>query len=302
MPSLKETKNRIASVASTLKITSAMKMVAAAKLRKAQKARENMLSYEAELSLILLDLIGNRPLSFLHSFVDGESEGKPSVALVCFASNSSLCGGFNASVIRKALEQVRHYRDEGWDITVYSIGRRMADAMRREGLPSPRDFTALCASPEYEAAAALGDELIEGFHTSRFSRIELIHNHYKSSASQPTLLETYLPLTGTPGTAPGIPGTDPEAGDEPENDGPEFIVEPDRESEIKRLLPIVLRLKIFATLLDSVTAEHAARTVAMQMATDNAETLLAELTLEYNKSRQQKITAEILDLEGGALE
>ena len=291
MPSLKETKNRIASVASTLKITSAMKMVAAAKLRKAQKAMGNMLSYEAELSLMLLDLIGNRPLSAIDSFFGPEPtrNDTPCLALVAFASNSSLCGSFNANAIRRALDAVKQYRAEGWDVTVYSIGRKMADAMRREGIPSPHDYTALCAHPEYEEAAALGEELIEGFRSGRFQRVELIYNHFKSSASQPTAQETFLPLST-------LPSSDPSS----ENgDGPEFIVEPDRESEIRRLLPIVLRLKIYATLLDSVTAEHAARTVAMQMATDNAQDLLAELTLEYNKGRQQKITSEILDLVSG---
>ena len=294
MPSLKEIKGRISSVGSTLKITSAMKMVSAAKLRKAQKAISNMLPYKEQLQRILLALIGDGPLpsSFLSPETEDAPAKRPSVAYVCFSSNSALCGGFNASVIRKAQEAVRESVAAGAEVTVYSVGRKMADAMRREGFPSPHDYTELSAKCDYSGAAELGAELVEGFRSGRFDKVELIYNHYKSSASQPTVREQYLPLTGLPQTD-GTPTGEAQR---------EYIIEPDRMSEIERLLPEVLRLKIYGTLLDSATAEQAARTVAMQMATDNAEALLADLTLEYNKSRQQKITAEILDLEGGSLE
>ena len=299
MPSLKEIKGRIASVGSTLKITSAMKMVAAAKLHKAQKALGTLLPYQQELNRMLRALVGGGGISVIPSEA---KEAPRSVALVCFSSNASLCGGFNAAVIRKALEAVRENLAAGAEVCVYSVGRKMADAMRREGFPSPHDYTELSAHPSYEGAAALGTELLEGFRAGRFARVELIYNHYKSTASQPTLREVLLPMTA-PTEADSFVGLRPPQNDREVTPDPSpFIIEPDRDSAIRRLLPQVLLLRLYATLLDSAAAEHAARTVAMQMATDNAEDLLAELTRAYNKSRQQKITAEILDLEGGAVE
>ena len=321
MPTLKEIKGRIASVSSTLKITSAMKMVASAKLRKAQKAMGMMLPYQQLLFRILSDLVGERNVSSVvlrDAALSGQEEGSPagkslsSVALVCFASNSSLCGGFNANAVRKAVAALEEYRAKGVQVTVFSIGRKMADAMRKRGFPSPRDYTALAAEPDYAGIAALGEELVTGYRSGRFDRVDLIYNHFKSTASQPTVREAYLPLgeksirqtlefqiPDQAGEEAGAAGAD---GENVRNEEVEFIVEPDKKEAVALLLPKVLSLKIYAVLLDTVAAEHAARTVAMQIATDNAEDLLDELTLEYNKGRQQKITAEILDLEGGALE
>lgn len=306
MASLKEIKGRIASIGSTLKITSAMKMVASAKLRKAQNAIGNMLPYQEGLQDILRELMakdGGDPAAYALAPAvsrprdDGSSrsEETPSagVALVCFSSNSSLCGAFNANAVREALAAVREYEARGEKVTVYSIGRKMAEAMRKAGYPSPADFTHLSAHPEYAPAAALGQELMEGFATGRFSRVELIYNHFKSTASQPTVREIYLPMANI---CPD-PSADASAGE-----GPDYIIEPDRRTQISLLLPKVMLLKIYTVLLDTAAAEHAARTVAMQTATDNGNELLRQLTLEYNKGRQAKITAEILDLEGGALE
>ena len=300
MASLKEIKGRIASVSSTLKITSAMKLVASAKLRKAQNAIGNMNLYQQGLQRILMDLTGGAPLSYGSS-----SDAPSSVALVCFSSNSSLCGAFNANVIREALKAVKQYEKDDVPLTVYSIGRKMADAMRKAGHPSPVDYTKLSAHPNYAEISALAQELIDGFSEGRFSRVELIYNHFKSTASQPTVRETYLPmgetvLTVTPDpTRPEVLPDSWHGEDAPEDT---FIIEPDRQTQIDLLLPKVLRLKVYTVLLDTVAAEHAARTVAMQTATDNGNDLLQQLTLEYNKSRQAKITAEILDLEGGSLE
>ena len=282
MASLKEIKGHIQSVKSTLKITTAMKMVASAKLHKAQSAIEGMLPYEQML---------RRTLDEVTKYVrPGEewSAERPMrrVALVCLSSNSSLCGGFNANVIREAKTRLAQLRAAGAEeITVYSIGRKMADALRKEGFPSPVDFTALSANPAYEEAAALSDCLVKDFLEGRIDRAELIYNHFVNVASQRPVCETYLPLTLPP------------AGEEVSAD--EYIIEPDKEELLSALLPKTLKLKIYTVLLDSAAAEHAARTVAMQTASDNAEDLLQELSLEYNKSRQAKITAEILDLAGG---
>lgn len=298
MPSLKEIKERIASVGNTLKITSAMKMVAAAKLRKAQKALGNLGPYQACLSRILSTATAGAraeggPLNgnLLAALSAPRSEVR-SVALVCFASNQSLCGAFNTNVVKLATKVVEEYRLAGVEVSVFPVGRKMADAMRRLGFTSGDDYSNLSARPSYEGAAALGRILTEGYISGRFDRIELVYNHLHSTASQPSVRETYLPLDASVGFATAA-GSDFE---------PDVIIEPDRDSLIAELLPKVLDLKVYTTLLDASAAEHAARTVAMQMATDNAEELLQALKLEYNKSRQQKITAEILDLVGGAMQ
>ena len=378
MASLKEIKDRIASVSGTLKITSAMKMVASAKLHKAQQAIGNMLPYEKRLHGMLIDLMGSVNMSAQaseggfgeSSDVTGSRFGKLSdqrlaspaeprlvslpnqpdgadgayslmtqrevrkVAIVAFASNSSLCGAFNSNAIREATAMINEYRAAGLrdaDITVYSVGRKMSEAMKKLGFPSPSDFTKMSESPSYEAASALAQELLDGFASGRFDKVELVYNHYKSTSSQPTTRQTYLPLSLADATADlhagkvaePVEASDPEVRQshqpaavassshhpvaEPVEatesvEAPDMIIEPSPEALIQVLLPKVVRLRIFSTLLDSAAAEHAARTVAMQLATDNGNDLLQELTLEYNKGRQQKITSEILDLVGGSLQ
>lgn len=360
MPSLKEIKGRINSISSTLAITSAMKMVAAAKLQKAQMAIQNMLPYERRLHSMLLDLMGAMNISAAAS-EDGSVRGSGSaergfdqsgdrlslsnrhdlagmegayslmaqrevrkVAIVAFASNSSLCGAFNSNAIREATAVINEYRASGLgdaDITVYSVGRKMAEAMRKLGFPSPADFTKMSDSPSYDAASALAQELFDGFVSGRFDKVELVYNHYKSTSSQPTTRQTYLPLSLADATADIQVGkitdsaseSDTNRGAEsvgapvvrqgsPTTETPDLIVEPSKEELIVTLLPKVVRLRVFTTLLDSTAAEQAARTVAMQLATDNGNDLLQELTLEYNKGRQQKITSEILDLVGGSMQ
>ena len=305
MASLKEIKNRIGSVRSTLKITSAMKLVASAKLRKAQQAVAAALPYQQTLSEVLSTLLADYAAKRQESKNAGtapweafsrESEGGR-VAIVAVSSNSSLCGGFNANAIRGALAALA----DAPDAAVFSIGRKMADAMKKSGHPSPvmpsdsegisspsPDFSRLAEHPSYDGAAKLADELIEGFLEGRYSRVELVYNHFASTASQPTMMETLLPFSGTSVLPSATTSVD-------------CIVEPSSGELIQELLPKVLKFKLFSVLLDSAAAEHAARTVAMQMATDNAEDLLRDLTLEYNKSRQQKITAEILDIVGGSM-
>ena len=286
MATLKEIKGRIGSVKSTLQITTAMKMVASAKLHKAQTAIEGMLPYEQSLKRTLDELLRQVRLQ------SDLSQGRPPrrVTLLCVASNSSLCGSFNANAIREARLRLDALKREGVEeVTVLSVGRKMAEAMRKEGYPSPEDFTELSAKPSYEAAAVLSDALVADFREGRTDRVELIYNHFVSTAVHRTVCETYLPMEAAA----------PAEGDPSEE---EYIIEPDREELLGVLLPKLLKLRIYTVLLDASAAEHAARTVAMQTASDNAEDLLQDLSLEYNKSRQAKITAEILDLAGGMQE
>ena len=288
MPSLKEIKGRIGSVQSTLKITSAMKLVASAKLRKAQQTIEGMRPYERKLQGMLDHLVASgAQLSgeYTRTPATGEGAPTPRIALVAFASNSSLCGAFNANAVRLALETIRSYGDA--DVTVYSIGRKMADAMRKTGKPSPADYQKLADKPSYAPAADLAEKLMEDFLAGRLDRIDLVYNHFVSSGKQVPVRETLLPMGDV------IPS-------EAKESEIDYILEPSASALLADLLPKSLRLKFYTALMDSNASEHAARTVAMQTATDNGEDLLQELTLQYNKSRQQKITSEILDLAGGS--
>ena len=307
MPTLKETKGRIGSVRSTLKITSAMKLVASAKLRKAQLAIEAMRPYEREMQGILAALgipggAGNDASGTGNDAVmpDTDRASSRPRAIVAVSSNSALCGSFNASVIAK----VRSVRLPG-DI-VYSLGRKMADAMRRDGFPSPEDYSALSERPAYGPASEMVEHLIQEQEKGRICGVLLVYNHFISTAHQDPVVE-WLLSPETPGQAGNDAVVVPDAG--PDMPAPgrasqeeDTIFEPGRKELLKVLVPKTVKLKLYAALLDSAASEHSARTVAMQTATDNAENLLDELTLQYNKGRQQKITAEILDLAGGQSE
>jgi F-type H+-transporting ATPase subunit gamma len=166
------------------------------------------------------------------------------------------------------------------------MGRKMAEPLARAGYKSVEDFTRLVAKPDYDQAADLADKLSTRFSEGHYSKIVLVYNHFINFVSQQVTVENFLPFEMQP--------LEPDEWEE------EIILEPDKEEIVKRLLPEVLRLKIYSMLLESSAAENAARTIAMQTASDNAQELLEELTLEYNKGRQQKITNEILDLIGGA--
>ncbi len=280
MPTLKETKGRISSVRNTLKITSAMKLVASAKLRKAQQAIESMRPYERQLQRMLEEVCGAHEPEAL---VDQSDSLRGRKAVVAIASNSALCGSFNANVIAK----VRSLRSPG--DTVWSIGRKMADAMRRDGFPSPDDLSAVAEHPAYAPVASLVEKLSDEFEKGRYSCVVLVYNHFVSTSRQEPVVEILLPEGKFV------------ADDSPEREET-LIIEPSRKELLEALVPKTRKLKLYAALLDSSAAEQAARTVAMQTATDNGEGLLEELTLQYNKGRQQKITSEILDLAGGQTE
>lgn len=310
MSSLKEIKSRISSVRNTLKITSAMKMVASAKLHKAQSAIGNKLPYEQKLHHILAGMLqdddlrnalgnelgfssgGRSPVVLQDVSIDAlpSKEEAQRVALVAFSSNSSLIGAFNANIIRQFNETVRLLEERGYakeDMDVYAVGRKIAEAASKSGLKPLASLSELADKPDYEKASGLASELVERFADGEVSQVILLYNHFASMSSQPSVRENYLPLAMH----------DLDKGEEPVD----YILEPDPISLVKDLLPLVLMLKIYTVALDASAAEHAARTVAMQVASDNAKDLISELTLAYNKGRQQEITAEILDLVGGTM-
>ena len=288
MASLKEVKGRIATVNNTRKITSAMKMVASAKLHKAQGAITNMLPYEQRLHQLLANLLSGEEVLAWNT----PREVKRG-ALVVFSSNSSLCGGFNANVIKHASQWIDEHQHLGKEnILIYPVGKKVADALIKAGYTVQGDFQHLADKPSFAEAAQLAQDLMDKFIRGEVDLIELLYNHFKSMASQILTREVYLPMvTCHPERSEGsrVP---------PQED---YILEPSREELLTMLLPKVLRMKLYTVLLDSNASEHAARTMAMQIATDNADDLLQELTLMYNKTRQQAITNELLDIMGGSM-
>ena len=295
MASLKEVKGRINSNNGTLKITSAMKMVASSKLHKAQEAIENMLPYERRLHHMLTDLLGSG-LRVESPFIVKREVKK--VALVVFASNSSLCGGFNMNVIRHLNERVEMYSQKigKENILVYPVGRKVADAVKKLGITPMGDYQHMSGKPNYKEAAALAAELMDRFIHGEVQQVELLYNHFKSTSTQVLTQETFLPIDW-------VQSSDPKEKDEEEVSEKlsDYILEPTPHILVRELLPKVLHLKIYTALLDSAASEHAARMMAMQVATDNANDLIQDLTLIYNKSRQQTITNELLDIIGGTM-
>jgi F-type H+-transporting ATPase subunit gamma len=284
MSSLKEIKSRIQSVKSTQKITSAMKMVSSAKLRKAQKTIENFFPYEQRLNGLLNNFLSAEEDNVS---VFAENREVKRVAIIAISSNSSLCGSFNSNVIKKLNNAIENYKSLGKDnILIFPVGKKIAKACIKSGLEPEGDFEKMADKPTYAAALTLADEVMQLFQTKQIDKVELIYHHFKSKSTQVLTEETYLPIqlqSATKGTV-----------------ALDYIVEPDRATIMADLIPKVLRLKIYTALLDSNASEHAARTIAMQMATDNATDLLQELSLQYNKSRQQAITNELLDIVGGS--
>ena len=321
MPSLKEIKSRIASVNSTRKITSAMKMVASSKLHHAQTAIENMLPYENMLEHILKTFLVSAPdveLPF-----DQERPVKK-VALIVFSSNSSLCGGFNANIIKTMLHAIEEYRKQGLtndDIIIYPIGRKVEEKVRKLGLRSAGSFVHLADKPNSAQCRDISVEAGTMFLEGKVDKVELIYHHFKSAGSQVLTRRTVLPIDlhddvgadndrdlssnlATKKSQEYLKNRNKQEEEreqttvKPLNDN--FLVEPDLKTVLTELVPKELHLMVYTALLDSNASEHAARMVAMQTATDNADELLRELNLQYNKSRQAAITSELLDIVGGS--
>ena len=288
MASLKEVKGRIATVNNTRKITSAMKMVASAKLHKAQGAIAHMLPYEQRLQGLLQHFLNDTTKVVSPYIVTREIKR---VALVVFSSNSSLCGGFNANVIKHAVRLLEDYAYLGKEnILVYPVGRKVSEALVKQGYEVQGDFQHMAEKPSSSEAMQLAQHLMDMYVAGNVDKVEILYNHFKNTASQILTHEVYLPITLLVGQ------TEQDARNEVD-----YILEPSREELLTLLLPKVLRLKLYTVLLDSNASEHAARTMAMQIATDNADELLQELTLMYNKTRQQAITNELLDIVGGSM-
>lgn len=283
MTQLKEIKARIQSVKSTQKITSAMKMVSSVKLQKAEKKALNTVPYKNLLSEILTNFISSEVAD---KSIFAHIRDVRKVAIVAFASNTSLCGSYNASIIKRLHQSVKTHRDvRKENVYVFPIGKKVAHACNTAELNIYEENEELASNPSYELAAKLADLLMELYLAGEIDRVKIIYFHYESRGKQVVTADTFLPLeiSGNTNVKKSF-----------------YIFEPNEQIVTNKLIPLVLRLKIYATALEALASEHAARTIAMQKATENANDMLHELSVQYNKLRQQAITNELLDIMGGS--
>lgn len=281
MANLKEIRNRITSIGSTMKITSAMKMVSAAKLKKAQDAITAMRPYATKLTELLQNL--SATLDADAGGVYAEEREVSKVLLVVVSSNRGLCGGFNTSIIKKT-EQVISSKYQGKEISLYTIGKKANDILGKK-YNVVSNNVAIFDSLTFDNTTVIAEELMELFATGEFDKIELVYNVFKNAATQIATLEQYLPIE--PVEVEGNVASD-------------YIFEPTKEEIVKALVPKSLKTQLYKAICDSFAAEHGARMTAMHKATDNAKELRDGLKLTYNKARQAAITGEILEIVGGA--
>lgn len=293
MASLREVKTRINSVKSTRKITSAMRMVASAKLHHAEEAVERMLPYQEKLNAILCkflstDVTIDSPLL--------ETRRPKRVAILVFSSNGSLCGAYNSNILKKLEEVLASYKDlDPENLLLYPIGKRVEETLVKRGYDIVESNQAFADKPNIDIASKLARDLMSQFMAKKIDRVELIYHHFVSMGTQVVTQESLLPLD--------IKKIKEKAKEETGQSSHtiDYLVEPSVEELLAHLMPQVIIQKLFTVGLDANVSEHAARSLAMQVATDNADDLIHELTIQYNKSRQQAITSELLDIIGGTM-
>ena len=282
MANLKEIRNRIASVSSTMQITSAMKMVSAAKLKKAQDAITAMRPYASKLTELIQNLSGGRG-------GDGEnpytaSRPEENVLLISITSNRGLCGGFNANVIKETLRLCREDFN-GKNIEVLGIGKKGGDILSKTQTMKSR-HDSLFDDLNFEDTATVAAEVMEAFEQGTYDKILLVYNRFKNAATQLVTVEQFLPIVAAKSSS--------------EKQSGDYLYEPSQTVIVNELLPKSLKIQLFKALRDSLASEHGARMTAMHKATDNATELRDQLKLTYNKARQASITNEILEIVGGA--
>ena len=281
MANLKEIRNRIASIGSTMKITSAMKMVSAAKLKKAQDAIVQMRPYSNKLTELLQNLSATLDSDDGGEFTQKRDVNK--VLIVAITSNRGLCGGFNSSVI-KEVARIAKKNYAGKEVSIFPIGKKGNDILSKEHQIYKFESD-LYDDLTFENAAVFAEDLMEQFENGEFDHIELVYNRFKNAATQILTQEQYLPIA---------------AAEETDDASADYIFEPNKEEIVKGLIPKSLKIQLYKAIRDSYASEHGARMTAMHKATDNATELRDDLLLVYNKARQASITNEILEIVGGA--
>jgi F-type H+-transporting ATPase subunit gamma len=288
MPNLKEVRNRIVSVGSTMQITSAMKMVSAAKLKRAQDAITQMRPYANKLQEILQNVSSSLDTSE-NAYARGAT-GK-NVLIVVISSNRGLAGGFNANVIKKAWSLIKN-EYQGQNVSIISIGKKANDAFKRtehsiHGTDLPHNLNEIFDSLTYNNAAPIAEKIMESFVSKQFDKVVLVYNQFKNAAVQIVQAEQFLPVEASASAGATASNTD-------------YIFEPSKEFIVSDLIPRSLKTQFYKALLDSLASEHGARMTAMHKATDNAKDMLRDLKISYNKARQTAITTEILEIVAGA--
>ena len=287
MSNLKEIRARIASVASTEKITNAMKMVSAAKLKNSEKTTMNFLPYKSKLNEALTNYLAsletevNIPLA--------EQREPKRVALVAFSSSSGLCGVYNSSVSKLLVSTYAEYAEKlgAENVEVHLFGKKIVEYAEKNGIKASA-HKSVSEELSFEMATQLSDQMVEQFLQGRIDRVVMVYNHYKNAGVQQPRVENVLPLaTQNVAEASKVQSYD-------------YLVEPSKEEFVNALVPKVLHTLFYAIMLDAMTAEHGARMTAMHIASDNAVTLLQDLRREYNRARQNVITSELIDIVGGA--
>ena len=282
MANLKEIRNRITSVGSTMQITSAMKMVSAAKLKRAQDAILQMRPYANKLTELLVNLSSSLDSSEGGDFsVNREIKN---VLLIPITSNRGLCGGFNANIIKQTISLINNdYIDK--TVSVISIGKKSSEYFRNNNYNVISSHDDIFSDLTYDSVAKIAEDIMQSYLDLKYDKVILVYNQFKNAATQNVMSENYLPV------------------ESPEEEGAvigDYIFEPEKKEIIEQLIPKSLKTQLFKAVLDSHASEHGARMTAMHKATDNASELKKDLTLSYNKARQAAITAEILEIVGGA--
>lgn len=289
MPNLKAIRIRITSVKSTRQITSAMKMVSAAKLRKAQDKIVRLRPYANKLHDILVSLTQSLADSEIEN-VYGRRSAPEKILIVLITSNRGLCGAFNSNVIKEARRAVADSYLEQYkksNVQFLVIGKKGFDYFKKQNFKIAGQNNDLVAEVTFEKTVAVAENVMKSFVNGEYDRVHLIYNHFKNAAVQILTNETFLPVET--------------ASDDGKAKAPvDYIYEPDKESIIKELIPKSLKIQFYKAVLDSFVAESGARMTAMHKATDNATTMIRELTLQYNKARQAAITNQILEVVSGA--
>ena len=282
MANLKEIRNRITSVGSTMQITSAMKMVSAAKLKRAQDAIIQMRPYANKLTELLVNLSASLDSSEGGGF-SSERDIK-SVLLVTITSNRGLCGGFNANIIKSAVSLINNDFKEK-NVSLISIGKKSSEFFKKNGYNLVNSYDDIFSDLTYDKTSIISESIMSEFLSGSYDKVVLVYNQFKNAATQNVMNENFLPV---------------EAPSENDIVIGDYIFEPQKKQIVEELIPKSLKTQLFKAILDSHASEHGARMTSMHKATDNASELKKELTLSYNKARQAAITAEILEIVGGA--
>ena len=295
MANLKEVRIRIASVNSTMQITSAMKMVSASKLRKSQNAILALRPYASKLSEIMQDLSSSLQTSNegVYTKIHKEHPEDEKILIIPVASNKGLCGVFNATVIRETMgfikDNYQTHFDKG-NIDILCISKKVYETLKFKKIPHLEPRFEILDNLTYDNTLPFAEELMNDFVNEKYDRIIFIYNQFKNAGSQILVKEQFLPIVNKEETT---------AENKMQSDV-EYIFQPSKSEILETLVPKSLKLQVFKVLLDSITSEHGARMVSMTKATDNAAELLKELNLSYNKARQTAITNEIIEIVGGA--